>query len=166
MGLKALTGTAVEDMSSLGWEIVDHPQQSAVATRAIRLRGRRGAPAPPWVVPAIARIGELDLTVVDPQSDRPLNFDDVIDALDFLTRVMRDDTCAPWVGRLSSGGVELTWQHGDVEVEAVFDRLRGEAEVVVAVGEREWDAPADEADSLFATVVERLSSSYVEHATA
>lgn len=163
-GGRAIIGTAAEDMSSLEWGIADSPQEPEVAMPAIRLRGRRGAPPPLWVGPVVSRIKELDsLAVVDQHSSRPLNFDDVSDALEFLTRVMHDDTCPPWIGRLSSGGVELTWQHADVEAEAVFDRFRGDAELIVAVGENEWDSPAAQADSLFATVVERLSGSYIEH---
>ena len=89
----------------------------------------------------------------------------MIDALLFMERVMREDTCPPWIGRLSSGGVELAWRHGDVEVEAVFDRLRGDSALMVEVGDREWDAPADQGDSLFASVVDRLSYSYIAPAT-
>ena len=77
--------------------------------------------------------------------------EDVIEALNFLSRVMRDDTPPPWIGRLSTGGVQLTWRSDDVEVEAVFDRARHEHDLMVTVGENEWDASAAEADSLFAT---------------
>src|ERR1700691_5090299 len=168
-GMMPVIDTTADDMTSPGWEFGDGPREPEVevAKPAIRLRGRRGAPPPAWAEPVVRRIMELDaLLTVDPHGSRPLNFDDVADALEFLTRVMRDDTCPPWIGRLSSGGVELSWKHADVEAEAVFDRLRSDAELIVSVGEREWDAPAEQADSLFATVVERLSSSYVEHASA
>lgn len=165
--VEATIEAAADDMSSLEWEIDDRIREPEIAKPSIWLRGRRGAQPPAWVDPVVRRIKELDtLASVDLHPGRPLNFDDVAEALDFLTRVMRDDTCPPWIGRLSSGGVELSWKHADVEVEAVFDRLRGDAELVVAVGENEWDAPAEQADSLFATVVDRLSSPYVEHATA
>jgi len=86
-----------------------------------------------------------------------MNPEDIIDALTFLSHVMRDDTILPWVGRLSSGGIQMTWRSGDVEAEAVFDSARDERELIVSVGENEWDAPAGEAESLFATVVDRLS---------
>jgi len=95
-----------------------------------------------------------------------MNLDDVIDALRFLGRVMHDDTPAPWIGRLNTGGLQLTWRSGDVEVEAVFDRAREEREVLVVVGENEWEAPADQADSLFATVVERLAHADLEYTSA
>jgi hypothetical protein len=163
--MRALAGTTVDDMSSLGWGI-DEPQAISHDERVIWLSGRRGAPPPPWAEPVVSRIIELArLETVDPRISRPLNGDDVIAALRFLDRVMREDTCPPWIGRLSSGGVELAWRHQDVEAEAVFDQLRGEAELIVEVGDNEWDAPADQADSLFATVADRLSNSYIEHST-
>jgi hypothetical protein len=148
------------DMST--WALAD--ESRARAARGIALVGRAYAPIPWWAAPVSARIVELaDLDAIDPQVERPLNIEDVRDALKFLDRVMGEDTCLPWIGRLSSGGVELAWKHADVEVEAVFDRLRGERELLVSVGDNEWDAPADKADSLFASVVERLSNSYIEH---
>ena len=122
---------------------------------------------PQWLTPVAMRIAELAaLPTVDPRGSRELNLYDVVDALKFIVRVMRDDTVPPWIGRLASGGIQLTWQAGDVEVEAVFDRARGDREILVSVGENEWDAPADEADSLFATVIDRLSASHFEQASA
>lgn len=123
-----------------------------------------GEKVPPWAVPVASRIMELAaLPRIAPGGSRPMAVDDIVDALSFLTRVMRDDTAAPWIGRLSSGGVQVSWQREDVEVEAVFDRVRGERDVVVVVGENEWEAPVEQAESLFATVVDRL---HVEHASA
>lgn len=162
----AVAGTTVNDMSSLGWEIAEEAPV-AHEERVIRLSGRRGGPPPPWADAVVERIVELArLDTIDPRTSRPLSRDDVIRALRFLDRVMRDDTCPPWIGRLSSGGVELVWRHQDVEVEAVFDQLRGESELIVEVAGNEWDAPEDKADSLFASVVDRLSNSYIEHTTA
>jgi hypothetical protein len=162
--MRALVGTTVDDMSSLGWAIDEGSQEAAHDDRVIRLSGRRGAPLPPWADAVVSRIVELArLETVDPRSSRPLNRDDVIAALRFLDRVMREDTCPPWIGRLSSGGLELVWRHQDVEAEAVFDQLRGGSELIVEVGDNEWDAPADQADSLFAQVADRLSNSYIEH---
>lgn len=150
---------AVADTTLL-WDLVD--EQGARASLY-----RRAPSLPAWLNPVLARIVELaELDSVNPVVERPLNMDDAVEALEFLDRVMRirGDTCIPWVGRLSSGGVQLAWQHADVEVEAVFDRLRGEAELIVSVGDNEWDAPADQGESLFASVVDRLSNSYIGHA--
>lgn len=148
------------DMSSLKWPLADAPE--ARAERAVWLRGWRGAPLPLWADVVADRIEVLaDLETVNPAVERPLNADDVVDALLFLEGVMREDTCPPWIGRLSSGGVEMAWKHGDVEVEAVFDRQRGDSELLVTVGDHEWDAPVDKADSLFASVIDRLSNSYI-----
>jgi hypothetical protein len=150
------------DMSTLHWALADEPRSRA--ERAIALVRQGHDPIPSWAAPVVARIEELaDLDTIDPQVERPLSIDDVRDALRFLDRVMGEDTCLPWIGRLSSGGVELAWKHADVEVEAVFDRLRAERELLVSVGDNEWDAPVDKGDSLFASVVDRLSNSYIEH---
>ena len=152
---------SVDDSSSLKWGL-DYPVQPPRAEGiAIRLSGYS---LPPWAGPVVSRIGELAALPPDPRGSRPLSRDDVVDALDFLARVMRNDTASPWIGRLNSGGVQLTWRSGDVEVEAVFDRARNERDVIVAVGENEWEAPADHGESLFATVVDRLAYAQVEHA--
>jgi hypothetical protein len=122
---------------------------------------------PPWLSPVAARLTELDaLPTVDPYGSRPMNFDDLVDALTFMSNVMQDETVAPWIGRLASGGLQLTWNVGDVEVEAVFDRARGDHVIMVTVGHSEWDASVDGGESLFATVVDRLSESHLESASA
>lgn len=149
------------DMSTLDWSVRDEPRSPAERVLALV---RRGYDTPPWAGAVVARIIELaELDNADPQSERPLNIEDVEDALGFLDRVMEPGTCLPWIGKLSSGGVQLAWKHADVEAEAVFDRLRGERELMVTVGDNEWDAPVDRGDSLFASVVDRLSNSYIEH---
>jgi hypothetical protein len=159
-----MIGMGIADSSSIGWETTDPCDEPQAEKRAIRLRGPRGAPLPGWAAPVVTRIRELDSAAALSQRDwRPINFDDVADALGFLERVMHIDTSAPWIGRLSSGGIELTWKHADIEVEAIFDRLRADGVIIVAVGEHEWEEPIDKADSLFASVVDRLSVPYVEH---
>ena len=148
------------DSSSLNWAL-DYPAQQLQqgATPSISLRGT----LPSWTGDVVNRIVELAaLPTVNPGGSSPMGIDDVVDVLNFLSRVMDDETMPPWIGRLSSGGVQLTWRSGDVEVEAVFDRARNEREVVVVVGANEWDAPADQADSLFATVRDRLSYAHLE----
>jgi hypothetical protein len=153
----------VDDSSSLKWGLEYPVQPRRGEGIAIRLSGR--TLLPPWADVVVSRIGQIAALPTDPRGSQPLSSDDVIDALDFLARVMRDDTPSPWIGRLNSGGVQLTWRSGDVEVEAVFDRARNEREVMVAVGENEWEAPADHGESLFATVVDRLAHAQVEHAS-
>lgn len=164
--MNASTVWDINDSSSLRWE-VPYPLQrlSSVveAPRAIRLRGA----FPPWADSVVSRLSQLEaIPAVDPRGSRPMNADDVFDALDFMVRVMREDTVVPWIGRLTSGGVQLAWNVGDVEVEAVFDRAREDAEIIVAVGENEWDEPIANAETLFATVVDRLSTSHLEPASA
>jgi hypothetical protein len=162
--MTAAVAVGVDNSSSLRWAF-DYPmeQPERVAIPAIRLGGR----VPPWAHIVVDRIVELArLPRVDARNSRSMNVEDVIDALDFLKHTMRDDTLAPWIGRLNSGGVQLTWRSGDVEVEAVFDRARDEQELIVAVGDNEWDAPITQADSLFASVVDRLTPSHVEYSAA
>lgn len=145
---------------STWWAPAGEPHSRARHVLALIREGYE--PIPVWLVGVVDRINELaKLDTVNPAVERPLSLHDAWNALDFMKRVMREDTCLPWIGRLSSGGVQLAWNHADVEVEAVFDHLRDEAAVLVSVGEREWDAPVDEADSLFANVADRLSNSYV-----
>ncbi len=163
MGIRVAMGTAA-DVSTLDWALADKPRSQA--QRAIALRRKRDSLVSAWENAVVHRIEELaDLDTVNVEIERPLNIEDVYDALEFLGRVMREDTCPPWIGRLSGGGVEMAWKHGDVEVEAVFDRLRGERELLVSVGDREWEAPADKGDSLFASVADRLSNFYIEPTT-
>lgn len=155
----------VDDASSRRWEVAypDLGLTSTAARPAIRLRGS----LPPWLGPVATRISQLAaLPTVDPRGSRPMNANDVLDALTFMSRVMRDDTVAPWIGRLASGGLQLTWHVGDVEVEAVFDQTRGDHEIMVTVGHSEWDLPIREGESLFASVVDRLSESHLEQASA
>jgi hypothetical protein len=143
-------------------DLADERRLSAASV--IRLVHRKEAPIPSWWDGVLARLEELREEPIDSTVERPLNTADVYDALTFLDRVMREDTCPPWIGRLSSGGIELAWRHADVEAEAIFDRLSGDRELLVSVGDNEWDAPTDAGDSLFASVIDRLSNSYIEHA--
>jgi hypothetical protein len=145
-----------QDSSSLDWSI-DY-QLECERPPEIRLGTRR---IPTWWQSVAPRLAELAaVPAYDPRGVRPINVDDLLEALNFLARVARDDTIPPWIGLLSSGGLQMTWQQGDVEVEAIFDRGRDERIVLVTVGENEWEAPTQEADSLFGTVVDRLSSTY------
>jgi len=139
--------------ASLKWAF-DYPFQ-AERPREIRLDA---VEIPTWWKHVSARIVELAaVPAYDPRGVLPPNIDDVVDALNFLTRVMQPGTAVPWIGLLNSGGLQMSWKQGDVEVEVVFDHTRGEREIFVAVAENEWDAPADQADSLFCSVVDRLS---------
>lgn len=85
----------------------------------------------------------------------------VVDALNFLVDVMRDDTMLPWIGPLDNGGVELVWKRGDLEVEAIFDPVRGERQLLVSDGDSDRDAPIDQAGPMLADVVDRLASESV-----
>ena len=116
------------------------------------------------MVPIVDRIQELaDLDTVDPRVERPLNIEDVRDALEFLDRVMGKDTACHGSG--GSAAEALSWP-GDTPTwkSRLYLIGCGESASYRPVGENEWDAPADKGDSLFASVGERLSKSYIEHA--
>ena len=121
----------------------------------VRVSGR----SPQWVEAVARRLSELLQLGPDwdPRGADPISREDLRDAIMFMVKTMRDDTRAPWIGPLASGGVELVWRGDNVEVEAVFDRSRNEQGLLVSAGEHETEAPIDEAESLFATVVDRLS---------
>lgn len=153
---------AVHNSSSLDWSAGRSVPLSKRGP-AIRVAGE----APSWLPAFVTRISDLStLPVVGPCESQPLNIEDVLDALEFMSRVLRNDTVTPWVGRLNTGGIEATWRCGDVAVEAVFDRARNEQEVFVTVGESEWEASGAEADSLMTSVIDRLSRSHLEHVTS
>jgi len=154
--------TTVGDLSSLRWGIAyavedlsRKPQRTAISI---------GGTPPRWFALVAERLAELGaLPTVDHYGSRPMNPYDVLDALNFMNRVMREETLPPWIGRLASGGVQLTWHVGDVEAEAVFDRARDERMLMVSVGENEWEEPVDNGDTLFGTVVDRLCNAHREH---
>jgi hypothetical protein len=153
----AAIAAGLTDSASLHWGL-PYPQlgdQGAPARRSRRL-----ALYPEWYRPVRSRIVDL-LRLTDNwdgRGARRICERDLVEALEFMASVMQFDTLAPWIGPLSSGGLQLVWRQGDVEVEAVFDSARGERELIVAVGDREWDEPAERGASLFATVVDRLST--------
>jgi hypothetical protein len=145
----------IQDATSLNWGMA-YPGVRSESPGEIQIRGK----LPPWWAAVEPRIRDL-LSLRpnwDPRGAGTLSHEDLIDAVRFLARVMRDDTAAPWIGPLASGGVELAWRSGEVEVEAVFDRAREERQLLVSVGGVEWEALIDDAESLFATVVERLDA--------
>lgn len=116
-----------------------------------------------WLASVIGRLRELAaLPGVDPRGSRPMDAEDLVEALSFMKRAMRPDTVAPWIGLLNTGGLQVNWRKGDVEIEAIFDRARDEHVVYVTVADREWEEPIPEAYSLFNSVVDRLSSSDLE----
>ncbi len=123
-----------------------------------RIEVRRGRTSPPWIDSLIESLSRL-ATLTDDwdhRGSRAVNFDDVRDALEFLQRVMRDDTAAPSVGPLSSGGIELSWRAAGLEVEAIFDRRRQESVLLVIAGCNETEEPIASAEKLFADIADRL----------
>lgn len=130
--------------------IMDRPEP-----RKIELQRRR---APTWLDPVIDSLGRLGQLPDnwDRRGSHAINPDDVQDALVFLQRVMRDDTAPPSIGPLNTGGIELSWNVTGLEVEAIFDRRRGETVLLVNSGCHEAEEPIESAEKLFAELVDRL----------
>lgn len=147
--------------------IVRYPSiDSQTSVRSFARIITTGDARPPWVPQVKRRIQELAMLPDgwDPRGSRALSREDLDDALSFMVRMMREDTEAPWMGLLSSGGLQLAWTRDDLEVEAVFDRSRGERHLLVSVGPNEWEEPIESAWSLFNSVADRLSSRHSEGA--
>lgn len=162
-----MSAFAMKSPSLSAWSRRDRPlsftyevDQSSALTQGARCDVEIVAPSnPTWLENAVKKINQLAaLPHVDPYGSEPLSIEDVEDALGFLAAVMGDETIQPWIGRLASGGVQLTWEKGDIEIEAVFDRARDEHVVLFTDGEREWEAKAGEAPRDFAALAPRLSS--------
>jgi len=113
-----------------------------------------------WLGAVILSLGRLARLPDDwdRRGARAVNFDDVRDALVFLQRVMHDDTAAPSIGPLSSGGIELRWRTDGLEVEAIFDRRREETVLAVIAGSNETEEPIHSAEKLFADIADRLAA--------
>lgn len=145
------------DSSSRDWRL-NYPRVGFATRREpeIHVTG----PIPGWWTDLAPRVLQLMHLRPDwdPRGSTAVSRNNLQDAVTFLVRVMRPDTPAPWVGPLANGGVELAWHVGNVEVEAIFDRARGECELLVTVGENESEAPIEHAESLFAEVADRLSA--------
>jgi hypothetical protein len=147
-----------QDSASVNWGLAYPYVSSEVWTSRVRI-WLTGA-APEWwyqIKPRLFELVELEANW-DPRGSQEVSLDDLEEALEFMGRVMRSDTVAPWIGPLASGGIELIWHVGNIEVEAVFDSARGERELLVCVGDNEAEAPIDQAETLFATVVDRLEA--------
>lgn len=91
---------------------------------------------PTWARAVIARFSELHQREAnwDRRGARALNLDDANDALNFLARAMAEDSPLPGILALPSGGVELHWQAGDVDLEVIFDSSEGERIALLDVG--------------------------------
>lgn len=130
--------------------IVDRPEPRKIEVRRV---GAQWLGAVVDALEALARLPDD----WDHRGSRAVNFDDVHEALVFLQHIMRDDTMAPSITPLSSGGIELSWHVTGLDVEAVFDRRRGERVLAVMAGHNETEEPIESAHKLFSDVVDRLA---------
>lgn len=117
-----------------------------------------GAALPQWwetVKPRLLELGELR-PGWEGHHAQALSVIDLADALKFLARVMTDATKAPWIGPLNSGGLELVWEEDGLEIEAVFDHVRGDRQLLVTDGDSDFEISIDQADSVFLALSPRL----------
>lgn len=96
---------------------------------------------PAWVDAVLPRFAELLMLRPDWDSygGRPLTNENFEAALNVLGHVMGPDTPAPWIVPLPSGGVQLEWHDGALEIEVIVDREN--STVVVTEGDSDWEAP-------------------------
>jgi hypothetical protein len=101
---------------------------------------------PAWVEPVVDRLNQLSLLPEDwdPRGSRPLAEEDVEAAVDFLNAVMNYRSPAPTISPLPSGGLELAWNVGNIELEVVFDSAGGERTALLAIGGEEQEVPPDD----------------------
>lgn len=157
----AIHPITTNNTTAFRWSFDTSPASQArqEVRRAIYVRG----PVPAWAESVISRLEQLVvLPTVDPAGSAPLNLEDVQDALAFLSVVMTDDLVVPWVGRLNTGGVQVTWRGRDIEIEAVFDRARDERVILVSEGDADDQFTVNDAPRAFATFRNRLSKQHLD----
>jgi hypothetical protein len=145
--------------TSRNWTYQIMPREEAPGS--IRLEAHRHPPQ--WLIEIQPRLREL-LNLPsnwDGQGAQPVSHHDLAAALAFLRLAMRDDMIAPWIGPLNNGGVQLAWTSDALEVEAVFDHVRNDWELLVTDGENDQEVSiwGGEAMWLFRTVADRLTRS-------
>ena len=86
-----------------------------------------------------------------------LNLDDANDALNFLVSAMAEDSPPPGIIALPSGGVELHWRVGDIDLEVIFDSTQGERIALLDVGEDEHEMTPEAAVLCVDFLGERLA---------
>ena len=156
MSTAYLAYEAVDGASSLrGWKLQgDAPNTGATGGESV-YHGEREYPG--WVKPIVERLVELWTMAPDPRGGTPLNRDDLCSAMGFLNRVMvLPDMPVPWIGRLSTGGLQLTWTGTAAEVEAVFDRSRSEQTVIIEDSGSEIEVSPDYAVPHLLPLISRL----------
>ncbi len=154
--------TTQEDLT--GWVELDDYDASVPAGMSTILPSQPSRTTAPsaasgWRDVVVDRLADLlDLEKNwDGRGSEAVSFQDAIDVLEFLTLVMHQDTAAPAVGPLSSGGIGLAWAKDSLEVEAVFDHARDERALYITDGDEEHEAPIKNAALLFASVAAQLT---------
>ncbi len=87
-----------------------------------------------------------------------LNLDDANDALNFLVSAMAEESPLPGIIALPSGGVELHWRAGDIDLEVIFDSTQGERIALLDLGEDEHEMTPESAVHCVDFLGERLAT--------
>lgn len=112
---------------------------------------------PDWMGAVATRVNELAGLGEnwDGRGGRRLRIQDARAAIEFLVRFMKPSTPVPWIGLLTTGGIEMSWAASGIELEAVFDSARQEAVVLyedddteLELSANDWNVVAGLADRL------------------
>lgn len=100
-----------------------------------------------WVEPVVKRLNELARLGKDwdPRGSEPVTYEDAKAVADFLNACMAYDSPAPVITPLPSGGLELSWEVGGIELEVVFDSANNERSAILDVNGEETELSPEEA---------------------
>lgn len=148
---------AVQSASSLDWSI-NYPELEH-SSETFRVSGSSRPSWFPAVENRLNYLGSLKNNW-DGRGAVPVSPSSLYDAIRFLVLTMREDTPAPWIGPLNSGGLQLVWTGDDLEIEAIFDSASGERVLAITDDVEDREIPADHAEAaqLFAEAVRRLEN--------
>lgn len=112
-----------------------------------------------WLAPIVRALQELRTLGDnwDSYGGRPIRTENIRDAFDFLweAKDAHPSVPNPSIYPTSPGGIGLSWDSGEIEVEVAFDR-GGDSEIVVSDRGRTTSAPLDQALPLLLRVADRL----------
>lgn len=110
--------------------------------------------SPVWLTEVVDRLTELrGFAASTPGYASDFDLTDLEDAINFLFRVMRDETPLPWIGILNSGGVQLTWDIDQAEIEAIFDHAEDDTGVLIENADTSFELSIEDAAQQFQDLV-------------
>jgi|GEM_PF-6650459 len=137
-----MTALAPDPSTTPGYRPVasTQPSTTALLPRSVTLTVEV-VPAPPWLGDMVDRINDLLALPADwdTYGAPPIEPAHIIDAIRLMTRIISPDGFAPWIAPTVNRGIQLEWQHGDVDVEARVDDAGAHLYVGDDDGEDEGD---------------------------